>query len=101
MVRRLTTTIVAATLLLGGLAIPAHGAETKMPSQLRAVARVTGHRYADHRHYVSGKLRLNNTSDRRMEARLPGHDHLETPERPDRETASRPLPPTGRGTHHP
>lgn len=45
---------------------PASATEELMPPQLRAAVNVTGTRYANNRHYASGKLRLHNTSDHRM-----------------------------------
>lgn len=48
------------------LATPAHAAEPRGPSHLRAVVNITGHRYAGNTHYASGRLRLNNSSGHGM-----------------------------------
>jgi hypothetical protein len=68
--RALTRTALIAT-LASTLVVPvastnAGATEQLMPPQLKAFVNVTGTRYANNRHYASGKLRLNNTSDSRM-----------------------------------
>lgn len=61
-----TTARALIVLSLLSFAVPAHAAEPREPSALRAVVNVTGHRYEDNTHYASGRLRLNNSSGHGM-----------------------------------
>lgn len=64
--RRSVVRTAVTVLLVATLALPAAATELLMPPQLRATVNVTGYRYAHHRHYASGKLRLHNTSGHHM-----------------------------------